>query len=246
MSPYRFRCDLAAFLFDSSSSESFRSARSMMEAISTSAGETLPCVLLASKDDLGMAQVQPGGNGMRNHASLEREVRWSFLMLPILQDLEEEIKTACADLAVPLPVPLSVPADGAEGVLRRLVAVAVRPEGNFPFTSARRAHRKLMRQLYMFGLGAAGSVLALYLASSLYSYLTTPLSLSKEARPSSRSSRNASSKSSPPSNPSHQTGDGGGESDVWSWLTSVASESAGAVQQGWNGASAGKAVGFQS
>ena len=51
------RCDIAAFLFDSSSPDSFHSARNMMEAVSTSAGDTLPCVLLASKDDLGMAQV---------------------------------------------------------------------------------------------------------------------------------------------------------------------------------------------
>ena len=51
------RCDIAAFLFDSSCPESFRKARSMMEVVSSAAGETLPCVLVASKDDLGMAQV---------------------------------------------------------------------------------------------------------------------------------------------------------------------------------------------
>ena len=44
-------------MFDSSSVDSFRTARSMMEAVTSAAGETLPCVLVAGKDDLGMAQV---------------------------------------------------------------------------------------------------------------------------------------------------------------------------------------------
>ncbi len=48
---------MAAFLFDSSSPGSFQSAAEMMAAVSTAAGDTLPCVLVAAKDDLGMAQV---------------------------------------------------------------------------------------------------------------------------------------------------------------------------------------------
>ena len=56
----------------------------------------------------------------------------------VWQELEEEIRTACAELDLPLPVPVSAEADDTMGALRRLVTVAVRPEGNIPFTAARR------------------------------------------------------------------------------------------------------------
>ena len=56
----------------------------------------------------------------------------------VLQELEEEIQSTCAELVVPLPVPLSVEAGDVAGGLRRLISVAIRPEGNVPFTAARR------------------------------------------------------------------------------------------------------------
>jgi hypothetical protein len=42
---------------DSTSLASFRTAHQLMLAIAQAAGDTLPCVFLAAKDDLGMSQV---------------------------------------------------------------------------------------------------------------------------------------------------------------------------------------------
>ncbi len=91
-----------------------------MEAISTAAGESLPCVLVACKDDLGMAPA-----------------------------LEEEVVAACADLALPLPVPVAAEAGEAAGALRRLVSVAIQG-GNAPFTAARKVGLPCIIRYRMF------------------------------------------------------------------------------------------------
>ena len=51
-------CDVAAFLFDSSSDESFQSARQLLLLCAGLAQDSLPCVLIAAKDDLGISMVQ--------------------------------------------------------------------------------------------------------------------------------------------------------------------------------------------
>jgi hypothetical protein len=49
--------DFAVFVFDSTSLASFRTAHQLMLAVVQAAGDVLPCVFLAAKDDLGMSQV---------------------------------------------------------------------------------------------------------------------------------------------------------------------------------------------
>lgn len=49
--------DFAVFVFDSTSLASFRTAHQLMLAVAQAAGDALPCVFLAAKDDLGMSQV---------------------------------------------------------------------------------------------------------------------------------------------------------------------------------------------
>lgn len=49
--------DFAVFIFDSTSLASFRTGHQLMLAVAQAAGDALPCVFLAAKDDLGMSQV---------------------------------------------------------------------------------------------------------------------------------------------------------------------------------------------
>ena len=53
-------CDLGVFLFDCSSLRSMQEALHLLVAVTQAANNSLPCVLLAAKDDLGMSQVGPG------------------------------------------------------------------------------------------------------------------------------------------------------------------------------------------
>ena len=49
--------DVAAFLFDCSRPQSFREARLLLEHVATASGNSMPCLLVATKDDLGMHKV---------------------------------------------------------------------------------------------------------------------------------------------------------------------------------------------
>lgn len=51
-------CDLGVFLFDSSSLHSMTEALQLLLSVTSAANNSLPCVMLAAKDDLGMSQVQ--------------------------------------------------------------------------------------------------------------------------------------------------------------------------------------------
>jgi len=50
--------DVAAFVFDGSDAHSLRTAQRLLLRIATAAGDSLPCVLVATKDDAGMSQVR--------------------------------------------------------------------------------------------------------------------------------------------------------------------------------------------
>jgi len=143
--PNLARCDVAAFVFDASSSESFRAARVMMLAVSTAAGDTLPCVMVAAKDDLCMAH-----------------------------SLQYEVQTTAASLELPLPVPVSVETGELSGVFRRLVSAAVRPDGHIPNTPARKAHKLFIRRLYLGGGTALCTAVALYGMYRLYKWASGP------------------------------------------------------------------------
>jgi len=76
--------DAAAFVFDSTSLASFRTAHQLMLAVTQTAGDVLPCIFVAAKDDLGMSQ-----------------------------DLSAECSAAMQALHLPAPVPLSAGSDEA-------------------------------------------------------------------------------------------------------------------------------------
>eukprot|EP00798_Chlamydomonas_sp_ICE-L_P021336 gene21336-28272_t len=104
------RCDVAAFVFDSRSPSSFQAAADMMAAVSSAAGESLPCLLVAAKDDLGMAPA-----------------------------LNEEVTLVCGDMGVPRPIPVSVESGQMNDVFKRLVVAALlSSEDHVPDTPARK------------------------------------------------------------------------------------------------------------
>ncbi len=49
--------DAALFIFDCSNLNSLRTAMQLLHRTAAAAGDALPCVLLAAKDDLGMSPV---------------------------------------------------------------------------------------------------------------------------------------------------------------------------------------------
>ena len=50
-------CDVAAFVFDGSSFESFQAAHQLLLKCAELAQDSLPCVLIAAKDELGISMV---------------------------------------------------------------------------------------------------------------------------------------------------------------------------------------------
>ena len=66
-------CDLGVFLFDCSSLRSMQEALHLLVAVTQAANNSLPCVLLAAKDDLGMSQVDPDASSFALH------LQWSSM-----------------------------------------------------------------------------------------------------------------------------------------------------------------------
>ena len=66
-------CDLGVFLFDCSSLRSMQEALHLLVAVTQAANNSLPCVLLAAKDDLGMSQVAPDASLLGLH------LQWSSM-----------------------------------------------------------------------------------------------------------------------------------------------------------------------
>ncbi|KAG1666031.1 hypothetical protein FOA52_006905 [Chlamydomonas sp. UWO 241] len=143
------KADAACFLFDSSSAESFRSASDMLVAVSTAAGDTLPCCLVACKDDLGMAQ-----------------------------DMEAVVASACAQLCVALVSVSAAAGAGGDaqlgGLPRRVVGMAMRPEGCIPATPARRAQKLFVRQAVLYSATATGALVTGLLLYRLYQAAAAP------------------------------------------------------------------------
>ena len=50
-------CDVAAFVFDGSSIESFKAAHQLLLQCADMAQDSLPCIMIAAKDDLGISMV---------------------------------------------------------------------------------------------------------------------------------------------------------------------------------------------
>jgi hypothetical protein len=52
------QADVAVFMFDSSSEADWKRAHEALVAVSSAAGDTLPCILAAAKIDVGMEPVR--------------------------------------------------------------------------------------------------------------------------------------------------------------------------------------------
>lgn len=50
-------CDVAAFVFDGSNSGSFKVAHELLLQLAHLSDDSIPCVLIAAKDDLGISMV---------------------------------------------------------------------------------------------------------------------------------------------------------------------------------------------
>ena len=72
-------CDLGVFLFDSSSLHSLTKALQLLLDVTLAANNSLPCVLIAAKDDLGMSQVR-----FRSSGFSRRTLKHCPLLLPAL------------------------------------------------------------------------------------------------------------------------------------------------------------------
>ena len=187
-------CDVAAFLFDSSSVESFQQARAMMEVVSSAAGETLPCVFIATKDDLGMSQ-----------------------------SMEARVINACSELSLFLPFPVSLMDsqsssvgmdESIESLFRHLVSVALQPlgpeghpKGSFlngghsgptfiPYTEARRSKRVFRRRMIIGGFVASTLIASCLLYYSLSSVKSTSPKASESSLVSGQTSTKVGSWSS--------------------------------------------------
>ncbi|KAJ9519229.1 hypothetical protein QJQ45_017887 [Haematococcus lacustris] len=166
------RADVAAFVFDSSSRESFQAAVDLLVKVSSLAGETLPCVLVAAKDELVMSAA-----------------------------LEAEVAATCQSLQVPLPVSMSAQVGDVSALFSTLVAAALlKPEAWLPETPARKARRRLIRQVLLGTTVGAAAAATLYLA---YRILSSPAPGTSSPHPSPGLPLPASSPASHPTQPSH-------------------------------------------
>jgi Ras family protein T1 len=138
------RCDVALFAFDSSSAESFSAALELLLAASTAAGASLPCLLVAAKDDLAMSN-----------------------------ELQQRCGSAATELEISAPVSVSALQGTAGSALSRAVDAALSPKGHVPDTPARKARRSSLKRLAIYsGIGMTG-VAAGYLSWRLYRHLSS-------------------------------------------------------------------------
>ncbi|KAF6252047.1 EF hand associated-domain-containing protein [Scenedesmus sp. NREL 46B-D3] len=176
--------DVAGVMFDSAEPASFAHALALAVGLSGRAGDSLPFVLIAAKDDLGMSNVS-GTAGLIN-----------------APELEDEVHAACRGLALPPPIPVSVllgslghqpvpdagssgggssswrrPCGGGSGPAARaggsnvfvaLLLAAMHPEGNIPDTPARKARRQTIRRVMLAGGVAVTGAASLYAGYRLY------------------------------------------------------------------------------
>lgn len=138
-------CDVAAFVYDSSSEESWLKAREQLEAVAgaaESSGCEVPCLLVAAKDD---------------------------------QDPHPAIfpdsARVCAEMGVEAPVPVSARLGDTAGLWQRLVTAALRPHLSIPETSAQRSNkqmRRLVNRSLTYTAVATGIALAVIIGYRYY------------------------------------------------------------------------------
>ncbi|KAI8463172.1 MAG: hypothetical protein J3K34DRAFT_527193 [Monoraphidium minutum] len=131
------RVDVAAVVYDSSDPASFAAAAALAAGVSGLAGEGLPVVLVAAKDDVGSSP-----------------------------ELRQEVAAACAALSLPPPLAVSVAQGnlGQPNAFRYLAEAALSPDGHIPDTPARKIRRRNTRRAWLAAGAAVSAAAAGYVA----------------------------------------------------------------------------------
>lgn len=106
-------CDVAAFVFDGSNIESFKAAQDLLLKLAQLADDTIPCVLIAAKDDLGISM-----------------------------DIQDECGRVAQELRMQVPLQVSSQTDDASPVFSALVTAALSATKFIPETPTLRAKRR--------------------------------------------------------------------------------------------------------
>lgn len=106
-------CDVAAFVFDGSNIESFKAAQDLLLKLAQLADDTIPCVLIAAKDDLGISM-----------------------------DIQDECGRVAQELRMQVPLQVSSQTDDASPVFSALVTAALTATKFIPETPTLRAKRR--------------------------------------------------------------------------------------------------------
>eukprot|EP00793_Prasinoderma_coloniale_P007002 PRCOL_00001834-RA len=139
--------DCCAFVFDSSSAESYRVAHAaLLQVAEWSAGTDadLPCLMVAAKDDLGMAE-----------------------------DIASRSSEFCASLGLEPPVQTSVRAGDAKTVYEHMLSVAVDVSAGVPETEASRLARARRKQLVTYAAYGAAALGAVAIGAYMYRLATS-------------------------------------------------------------------------
>eukprot|EP00899_Mesostigma_viride_P001879 jgi/Mesvir1/11692/Mv00084-RA.1 len=120
-------CDVAAFVFDSTSPESFSSMRAMVMAVAQ-ADVPLPCVLVATKEGAGMAA-----------------------------EVEAGCKELCAALGIAPPVSVSAETGTAAPLFTQLLEVSSDPVGHIPETAEHKAAKRRRADMIRYLKYSAGA-----------------------------------------------------------------------------------------
>ncbi|KAI8466496.1 MAG: hypothetical protein J3K34DRAFT_460850 [Monoraphidium minutum] len=129
------RVDVAAVVYDASDVASFRHAAALAAGVSTAAGQGLPVVLVAAKDDVGSSP-----------------------------ELQKVVAAVCSELALaePLRVAALQGVLGQPNAFRCLAEAALHLEGHIPDTPARKLRRRNIRRAWIAGGAAVTTALAAY------------------------------------------------------------------------------------
>ncbi|KAG2484520.1 hypothetical protein HYH03_016660 [Edaphochlamys debaryana] len=136
------RADAAVFVFDSTNAESWAWAHKQMVQLCSLPGcESLPVLLVAAKEDVGMCE-----------------------------ELRGRVRGDCGELALPEPLPVAAQDMGAMAhVFRQALSTAfLCPDAHVPDTPARKQRRRLQQRLIVAGVAVASAGLAAYLLYSMF------------------------------------------------------------------------------
>ncbi|KAL3136163.1 hypothetical protein ABBQ32_007179 [Trebouxia sp. C0010 RCD-2024] len=168
-------CDVAAFVFDSSSVKSFRAAHQLLLLCAGLAQDTLPCMLIAAKDDLGISM-----------------------------DIQDNCSKIAQDLRLPVPMHVSSQTHEGSPVYASLVEAALSPAKHIPETptlAAKRRAELTSRRTAVFAVASVAVVALFYLG---YRYNAMDLVETSDSTSSSQDSsagrdRNTTDSGSPQS-----------------------------------------------